>query len=99
LFSQPRTTQNQRTVISTEAAHAFVSSEAEKSASLPRQYLGHCRVFAFAVVFAYPESPKPLIPLSLQPMQFIFRIFRPKIACQAPKRPNSIKRKEIELAR
>jgi hypothetical protein len=30
--------QNQRTVISTEAAHAFVSSRAEKSASLPELY-------------------------------------------------------------
>jgi len=57
LFSQPGTTQNQRTVISTEVAHAFVSSAAEKSASLPKQHPGHCRAFAFAfavvVVFVF----------------------------------------------
>jgi hypothetical protein len=28
-----------------------------------------------------------------------FRVFRPKIACQVPKQANSIKQKEIELAR
>jgi hypothetical protein len=38
-----------KTVISTEAAHAFVSSRAEKSASLPKSLPGHNHAFAFAV--------------------------------------------------
>jgi hypothetical protein len=42
--------------------------------------------------FQPTHSPAFTIP------QFIFRIFRPKIACQAPKRPNPIKQKEIDLA-
>src|SRR5207302_351871 len=43
--------QPQKTVISTEAAHGLiVSSAAEKSASLPKQHLSHCRVFAVALV-------------------------------------------------
>jgi hypothetical protein len=38
------------TVISTEAAHGLiVSSAVEKSASLPKQHLGHRHVFAVAV--------------------------------------------------
>jgi hypothetical protein len=40
--------------------------------------------FVFAVVLA---------------LAFIFRVFSPKIACQAPKPPNYHKAKEIELAR
>jgi hypothetical protein len=40
------------TVISTNAAHSpIVSSEAEKSASLPKQPLSHCPAFAVALVF------------------------------------------------
>jgi len=39
---------NQKIVISTEAAHAFVSGVVEKSASLPRLLLGQHRAFVFA---------------------------------------------------
>jgi len=42
---------NPKNVISTEAAHAFVSSAVEKSASLPKQHPSHCRVFAVALAF------------------------------------------------
>jgi hypothetical protein len=42
--------------------------------------------------------PNHLIPLPLRSPQFIFLIFRPKNACQAPKRPNQMKINKIELA-
>jgi hypothetical protein len=46
-----------KTVISTEAAHSLtVSSAAEKSASLPKQHLSHCRVFAVAVALIFVGS-------------------------------------------
>jgi len=35
--------------------------------------------------------------LMLLACKFSFPIFSPKIACQAPKPPNSLKQKEIEL--
>jgi hypothetical protein len=42
-----------KTVISTEAGHnLIVSSEAKKSAFLPKQHLSHRRVYAVALVFA-----------------------------------------------
>src|SRR5712672_2340797 len=51
-LSLPFSSQPQKPVISTEAAHGpIVSSAAEKSASLPKQHLSHCRVFAVARVF------------------------------------------------
>jgi hypothetical protein len=51
-LSLPFSSQPQKPVISTEAAHGLiVSSAAEKSASLPKQHLSHCRVFAVALVF------------------------------------------------
>jgi hypothetical protein len=38
-----------------------------------------------------------LMPLLL-PLNFIFRVFSPKIACQAPEPPKHHKPKKIELA-
>jgi hypothetical protein len=71
---------NQRTVISTETAHAF------------------CEQRSGEIRFSIGAPPNQLIPFGLRSPQFIFRVFRPKIACQALKHPNSIKQKEIELA-
>jgi hypothetical protein len=42
--------------------------------------------------------PLPLFFAFVFPSSFIFRVFSPRIACQAPKRPNSLKQKEIDLA-
>jgi methylated-DNA-[protein]-cysteine S-methyltransferase len=53
---------NQRTVISTEAAHAFVSSAVEKSASLPPPCAN--RYSALAVAFAYASLQ--LLPMQLR---------------------------------
>jgi hypothetical protein len=57
---------NQKTVISTEAAHAFVSSAAEKSASLPPPFTNPRSVPAFAVAFlvVIPKGDL-LLPLPL----------------------------------
>jgi hypothetical protein len=45
------------------------------------------------------SPPKTLLPaISTNQPKNISIKFRPKIACQAPKLPNSLNRKEIELA-
>ena len=73
-------------VISTEAAHSLiVSSVVEK----PPHF-----VFLPLPV----EAPKRLILLPLPLPVFIFRVFRPKNACQAPKPRNCHKQNKIELA-
>jgi hypothetical protein len=41
---------------------------------------------------------KQLIQNTLPLIEFTFGIFSPKIACQAPKPPNSLKQNKIELA-
>jgi hypothetical protein len=52
-----------------------------------------------AFVSSTAENAKNhLIPLPLRSPQFIFRIFRPKSACQAPNPPNPLKQNKIELA-
>jgi hypothetical protein len=45
----------QKHVISTEAAHAFVSCAAEKSASLPGRPPSQRRAFVFAFLFVIPQ--------------------------------------------
>jgi hypothetical protein len=49
---------NQKTVISTEAAHAFVSSAVEKSASSPRTLheIPHSIAFAATAIFLFSFS-------------------------------------------
>jgi hypothetical protein len=49
---------------------------------------------------ASPPQPnaKPLIPSALPSPQISFPKISPKIACQAPKPPNSFKQKPIDLA-
>jgi hypothetical protein len=44
------------------------------------------------------QRAKQLILLPLSLLNFIFRVFRPKIACQAPKPLKPLKQNKIELA-
>jgi hypothetical protein len=59
---------------------------------------GSAVVFAAALVFAFRLSP-PEEPKALSPHKNIFFNFRPKIACQASKALNSLKRRQIGVAR
>src|SRR6266550_328152 len=95
-------------VISTEAAHAFVSSAVEKSASRPPPRLGHldvllCSFFAFACSFLVLPQGSAVVPAVASKtrrhtIKFKFLEFGPKNTCQVPKPFKSSKKKKIKLA-
>jgi hypothetical protein len=89
------------TVISTEAAHAFVSSAVEKSVSLLRRWPDRAALLLLHVAFVLPIGPSPSTTEPLRQnsnaTNFFFK-FRPKIACQAPKPPKTNSINHIAVA-
>jgi len=59
------------------------------------RWVGRRRSVVVAVAFSVIPEGDLLLFVAFA---FIFRVFSPKIACQAPKPPNPMKKKKIELA-